>query len=422
MLMKKWLWTLGISSLLAGVVLTGCNFADEEPSSEPTEGGNTDGEVVELTLTGWQSSPTEQRYFEETVATFEEQNPDIKVNINTIPDQYMDVLRTRLIGGEGPDVFFLDAFEAPGLIETGAVEPLDEYITDEFDLADFEQPLLEAFERNGVLYGLPKDTSTLALFYNIDMLEEAGFDGPPETWEELEEMAIALTNDDEYGFGVVTDLARLMFIAQSNGGQIATDNQATFADPRVVEALQPIVDMRNVDGSAVEPSEVGADWGGEMFGLERVAMVIEGNWTVPFLDENFEDVNYGVAEVPTINGNEGTMAYTVSYVMNRNSEHKEEAWRLIEFLTGKEGMELWTSSGLTLPTRASVSEKLDYADDPIYGPFIAGQSYATVWADDTNLPIVNNNFQNQFTSAFLGQRDLAEALKEAEEVANSEIQ
>lgn len=421
--MKKWVMSVGLSTLLIGGVLAGCNSNGGEEASS-TKGGDdatTSDEVVEVNLTGWQSSPTEQRYFEETIAAFEEQNPNIKVNINTIADQYMDVMRTRLIGGEGPDVFFLDAFEAPGLIETGVVEPLDDYVTDEFDLNDFEQPLLDAFRQDGQLYGLPKDTSTLSLFYNIDMLEEAGFDGPPETWEELQEMAIALTNEDHHGFGIVTDLARLMFIAESAGGKVATDNQASFADASVVEALQPIVDMRNVDESSVSPADVGADWGGEMFGLERVAMVIEGNWTIPFLEENFADVNYGVAEVPTINGNKGTMAYTVSYVMNRNTEHKEEAWKLIEFLTGKEGMEIWTSSGLTLPTRASVAEKLNYQDDPIYGPFVLGAAYATVWADGTNLPIINNNFQNQFTSAFLGQRDLAEALEEAQRVANNEI-
>ncbi|WP_368505573.1 extracellular solute-binding protein [Alkalihalophilus sp. As8PL] len=419
-MMKKWFMTMGISTVLLGSVLAGCG----NNGGESTSGENSnDGEVTQITLTGWQSSPQEQKYLDQTIALFEEQNPDIEVTISTIPDSYMDVLRTRLIGGDGPDVFYLDAFEAPGLIETGVVEPLDEYISEDFDLNDFEQPLLDAFRGNDdTIYGLPKDTSTLALFYNKDLLEEAGFDAPPATWEELEEMAEALTTDSTYGYGVVPDLARLMFIAESNGGQVVTDNQASFGDSAVVEALQPVVDMRNEAGTAAEPSEVGSDNGGEMFALGRAAMIMEGNWTIPFLDENFPDVNYGVAEIPTINGEQGTMAFTVSYVMNAASDKKEASWRLIEFLTGKEGMEAWTASGLTLPTRASVAETLDYTDDEIYGPFVAGTSYATVWSDDTNLPIINNNFGNQFISAFLGQRDLGEALEEAEDVANREIQ
>ncbi|WP_059104322.1 ABC transporter substrate-binding protein [Shouchella shacheensis] len=385
-------------------------------------GEQSDG-VMEVSLTGWQASPTEQRFLDETIEAFEEKHPDIKVNFSTIPDRYMDIMRTRLIGLEGPDVFFLDAFEAPGLIETGALEPLDPYITEEFELDDFEQPLLEAFEGDdGGQYGLPKDTSTLALFYNKELFAEAGIESPPETWEELEEAAEMLTTDGVYGFGVAPELARLMFIAESGGGQVATNNRATFGDERVADALQPIVDMRNETGVAAEPSEVGSDNTGEMFAQGRAAMVIEGNWNITYLEENFPDLDYGVVEVPTINDQEGTMTYTVSYVMNQASEKKEAAWTLIEYLTGKEGMKTWTSSGFTLPTRASVAEELDYVDDDYYGPFVAGSAYATVWADDTNLPIFDNNFNNQFLSAFLGQRDLGEALQEAEDVANRETE
>ena len=57
-----------------------------------------------------------------------------------ISEQYMDILKTRLIGGEGPDVFYLDALEAPGLINTGVVEPLNDYVTPDFDVKDFEKP------------------------------------------------------------------------------------------------------------------------------------------------------------------------------------------------------------------------------------------------------------------------------------------
>ncbi|WP_096439892.1 ABC transporter substrate-binding protein [Alteribacter populi] len=419
--MKKnnWLKVLGLGSLVTiGGMLAACGNGDGGASGDE----DSSEEEVTIRLTGWQSSPTEQRYFENTIAAFEEEYPHINVEVDTIADQYMDVLRTRLIGGEAADVFFLEAFEAPGLIESGVLEPLDDYVTDEFDIDDFQQPLIEAFQRDGQLWGLPKDTSTLALFYNEDHLEEAGFDSPPETWDELEVMARELTVDNRYGFGVVTDLARLMFIAESGGGEITKNNLANFSDPSVLEALQPIVDMRNEKEIAASPSDVGAEWGGDMFGTERASMIIEGNWMLPFMEDAFPDVNFGVTEIPMINDEKGSMAYTVSYSMNKASEQKEEAWQLIEYLTGKDGMEIWTSSGLALPSRESVAEQLDYADDDIYVPFIEASSYATVWSDDTNLPIINSNFENQFSSAFLGNRSLQEALEEAERVANNEIQ
>jgi len=82
-----------------------------------------------------------------------------------------------------------------------------------------------------------------------------------------------------------------------------------------------------------------------MFGQEKAAMVIEGPWLIPYLKETFPNGEYAIAEVPTVNNQKGTIAYTVAYVMNQQSKHKSEAWELISYLTGKEGMQAWTSHG-----------------------------------------------------------------------------
>ncbi|WP_226672547.1 ABC transporter substrate-binding protein [Rossellomorea aquimaris] len=413
----KWMASLGITTMLVGSVLAGCSGSDEKASSN--SGDN--GEKVEITLAGWGGNPSEQKLLKQTLEDFEAKHPNIDVKHEVISEQYMDVLKTRLIGGEGPDVFYLDALEAPALIDTGVVEPLDDYVTEDFDVKDFEKPMLEAFQVDGKTYGFPKDYSTLALFYNKKMFEEAGVE-VPKTWDELREASKALTKDGVYGFGVAPELARLYHIAQATGGEVVKDDQANFASDKVVNALQPIIDQHNKDKTSAQASEVGANWGGEMFGQGKAAMVIEGNWAIPFLADTFPDVEYGTAELPTINGEKGTMAYTVGYVMNAASEKKEASWELISYLTGKEGMETWTSKGFALPTRKSVAEKLGYDKDELRGALVAGAPYATVWAEGKNLPIIMNNFNNQFIAAFLGDRPLDEALKEAQEQANSEIQ
>jgi multiple sugar transport system substrate-binding protein len=426
MSMKKWFKGIGAATLLVGM-LTACGGNDTNEAADttptPTDTGTdvVTEEQVEITLSGWGGNPEETALLAETLAEFEAKYPHIKVKHDVISDQYMDVMQTRLIGGEAADVFYLDAFEAPALIEAGVLEPLDSYVTPEFDIDDFEKPMLEAFQSEGVTYGFPKDYSTLALFYNKTMLEAAGVEVPT-TWEEFREAAIALTQGtDVYGFGAAPELARSYYIGESKGGKIVTDNQASFGDDRVIEALRPIVDMRNVDKSAAQPSEVGSGWGGEMFGQGKAAMVIEGNWAIPFIENNFTDIDFGTAEVPTIDGQQGTMAYTVAYVMNKASDKKDASWKLIEFLTGKDGMEIWTSKGFALPTRVSVAEALGWDKDEKRAAIVAGAPYATVWQQGTNLPIITQNFNNQFLSAFIGQRPLDEALKEAEEIANREI-
>lgn len=222
-------------------------------------------------------------------------------------------------------------------------------------------------------------------------------------------------------FGVTPELARIFYMAQANGGDVVKNNKANFATKEVVDSLQPLIDQHLKDKTSVQPSDVGANSGTDMFAQQKVAMVIEGNWMIPFLQESFPKLDYGTAEVPTINGHKNTMAFTVAYVMNADSKKKKASWELIQYLTGKEGMETWTSKGYALPTRKSVADKLGFAEDEKRGPLVKGAAYATVWQDGPYLPIIMNNFNNQFLSAFLGQSDLETALKKAQKQANQEI-
>lgn len=433
--MKKSLSMVLVFMLVAVLALAACSKKEEAPKSSGGDTGTKQTEQtpdkpadpVTVTLAGWGASPEEQDLLNQTLKEFEDKHPNVKVKYEVIADQYMDVIKTRLIGGEGPDVFYLDAFEAPALIDKGVVEPLDSYVTPEFDVADFEEPLLNAFKVDGVTYGFPKDFSTLAMFYNKKDFEEAGITAPPATWEELQAAAAKLTKKEgdktvRFGFGVAPELARQMYMAQAFGGKVADDqDNAAFASDDALKGLQLVVDLHNKDKSSGEPKEVGAGWGGEMFGQGKASIVFEGNWAIPYLNSNFKDLQYGTAELPTVNGKKGTMAFTVAYVMNKASKQKEAAWELLSYLTGKEGMKTWTSKGFALPSRKSVAQELGYDKDPLRAAIVAGASYATPWQAGKTLPTIMNNFNNQFLDAFLGKSTLADAMKKAQETANKEI-
>ncbi len=399
------------------------------------------GNPVVLKLGSWGASPAEQTLLRQVLHDFEDQHLGIKIRHEVIADQYMDVLKTRLIGEAAPDVFYLDALEAPFLINKTVLEPLNPYITPEFDLADFEAELLSPFQSQGQsqgqshgqsqgqIYGLPKDYSTLALFYNKRAFAEAGITAPPQTWDELRAYSKRLTLDrnqdgrtDQYGFGVVPELARQAFKIKAYGGEIVDANgNAAFASRAGIQGLQTVIDQYRGDRTAAQKSDVGTNSGSEMFGQGRVAMVLDGNWAIPYLEETFPALEFGTAEVPTINGQSGTMMFTVAYVMNRQTPHKSEAWELISYLTGKEGMEKWTGTGFALPTRRSVAERLGYDQEPLRSAFVAGVEYATPWQAGAHPAAVVNNFDNQFISALLGEQPLPQAIRRAQESANREI-
>lgn len=405
--------------IFSTVIFTGCIGR---------QANNNDG-VVTITLSGW-SNLLEKQLLQQVVKEFEALNPTIKVRYDAIADEYMDVLKTRLIGETAADVFYLDALEAPGLISPGVLEPLNDYIKADFDLQDFTPNLLNAFVRDGVIYGLPKDFSTLALFYNKKAFATAGLTQPPTTWEELRSYAKKLTVDndrdgkiEQYGFGVSPELARQVFVIKAFGGKLVNaDNNAAFASKESLKGLQLVVDQYLKDKSAAQPTDVGTTSGGEIFGQGKAAMVIEGPWIISYLKDTFPSLEYSIAEVPTMASTKGTMAYTVAYVMNRKSLHKLAAWKLIAYLTGKDGMTAWTKTGLALPTRTSVINQLNYDENTLYAPLIAGANYATIWQAGEYLPLIVNNFNNQFVSAIIGEQPLEQAMQKAEATANKEIQ
>ncbi|MFN6570522.1 ABC transporter substrate-binding protein [Dendronalium sp. ChiSLP03b] len=379
--------------------------------------------AVTIKLSGWGGNPVEQKLLKQVLQDFEAEHPTIKVKYEVISDQYMDVLKTRLVGEAAPDVFYLDALEAPFLMSQNVLEPLNSYITPEFDLADFEETLLNSFKYQNQIYGLPKDYSTLVLFYNKKAFAAAGLSNPPKTWDELRSYSKQLTGKlNRYGFGVTPELARQAYKIKAFNGQVVDQNgYATFASEAGLQGLQLVVDQYRKDRSSALKSDVGTNSGNEMFGQSKVAMVIEGNWAIPYLTETFPQLEFATAEVPTINGKKGTMVYTVAYVMNKQAQHKAQAWELISYLTGKQGMQKWTGTGFALPTRKSVAQKLGYDQDPLRSPLVAGVDYATPWQVGKYPGAIVNNFDNQFISALLGQQPLKQAMVRSQNAANRQI-
>ncbi|KAM3099328.1 ABC transporter substrate-binding protein [Phormidesmis sp. 146-35] len=402
-------------SVLALMLLAGCRSTQKDAA-------------IEITLSGWQSNPAESRLLEQVIDQFEKKYPNIQVKREVINSQYMDVIKTRLIGDVAPDVFYLDSFEAPLLMKYEVLEPLNLYITPEHNIKDFESSLMNAFKQNDKIYGIPKDFSTLALFYNQAALSQANI-APPKTWNELIQKSKRLTIDqnkdgriDQYGMGVAPELARQSFMIKAFGGKLVDQkNYAAFAAPEGLKGLQLVVDQYRNDRSAAQPSDVGANSNSEGFGQGKIVMAIEGAWAIPYFRETFPNLKFATAEVPTINGKKGTMAYTVAYVMNRQSKHKEAAWKLIEYLTSPEGMKASGNQGFALPSRRSVLTELGYDRDPLYAPLVAGAKYATIWQAGETLPTILTNFDNQFISALLGEQSLPDAMRKAQDTANREI-
>ena len=201
-----------------------------------------------LRLSSWVSSPSETELFKKTLSDFREQQPELAFKYEPIPGNYSEKLQLMLGTNTAPDLFFLKGMTAPSYMSFNILNPLDELIagTPDFDKDDFYPFALEAFQSDGIQYGLPKDFNPYVLFYNKKLFREAGIDTFPTNWQELEDLARQLTRDknndgetDQFGFIVEPSVEMVMPFVYQNGGYFQNpDGSLGITDDPFIEALE----------------------------------------------------------------------------------------------------------------------------------------------------------------------------------------
>ena len=411
----KRLALLALLLVAAALLVAGCggeDAGDEGAGADTTEVSGT------VELSGWASSPEETRLLRQVITDFEAQYPNIKVQYNPISGDYPAAMLAKFSARQPPDVFYVDSNVIPDWIQQGVLEPLDGYIEDgDFDTGAFFPSLLDAFKGpDGQQYGLPKDWSPLGIFTNDQLLQDAGVE-PPSTWDELRSAAEQLEGKVPGGkpLCLSPDWARLLAFVYQNGGSFLNDDktEATINSPEAKEAVEFYVGLVQ-DGLAAPPDQLGAGWCGEALGKGVAAIVVEGNWLVPFMESTFPDVAYTIS--PMVRGEEdGNLAFTVSYSIGADSKNKEAAWVLLSYLTGPEGMATWTSLGLALPSREDV--------EPAEGrePFIEAADASRAWQFAPGFANVITVAGNELTAVFEGNQSVDEMLQKIEEEANDAL-
>ncbi|MGB9799550.1 MAG: ABC transporter substrate-binding protein [Thermanaerothrix sp.] len=316
-------------------------------------------------LSGWAASPEETALLQSLLLDFTAENPDIVVKYEPITGDFWATLKTSIAAGTEPDIYYMDIFQFPAFVQDDVMLPLDDFMAKTgTKKEDFIPSLIDAFSANGKVYGIPKDFNTLGLFYNKDLFAKAGLAEPTDdwTWDDLKAAAQKLSDpaNNVYGLGVPADAGRFPIFVFQNGGSIMTpDFQDTRLDaPEAIEAGKFYTSFRAEKIGAI-PADVGEGWQGTVFGKGQFAMVYEGGWLIPYLKQQFPNINYGVVTPPAGPKGEGNLIFTVAYVISKNSKNPEAAWRVINYLTSEAAQKKVMESGFALPTRLSL-QKSDY--------------------------------------------------------------
>ncbi len=352
---------------LVGVLATATTLAANQAGAEAPASG--DG-GAELTMLIASSGDAETAAVTEAAAAWaEESGNSIEVVVATDMNQQ---LAQGFASGNPPDIFYLDAGRFADNALTGNLFP---YEADDND--DFYESLRNTFTYDGEQYCAPKDFSTLALQINVASWEAAGLtdDDIPTTYEELATVAETLTTDDQVGLALGVGIDRLgAFVVGSGGWWLNEDNTAPTANtPEVLAGLQYVQD--NLDaGNFALSSSLDAGWGGEAFGTERAAMVIEGNWIKGAMSNDYPDVEYTIAEMPEGPAGPGTLLFTQCWGIAAESENQDPAVDLVNYLTTPEQQLVFAEAFGVMPSRESAREDYEAAF-PDDAAFIAGGEY-----------------------------------------------
>jgi len=308
-----------------------------------------------VTLSGWQSSPAEGNALTQALLGFESAYPNIKVDYQPVAGDYPTVMATKFASHDVPDLFYVNADIASTWISQGFLSPLDDYTAKSgFDTSQFFDGYASIFKgTDGKTYGFPKDGNTIAMAYNTALVTT-----PPKTMDDLVTLAKSLKGKDGLKAPMCLNpgLDRgLAFLYAQGGSLLTADGKTSAIDSAASKtAIQWYLDLFK-NGLGMTASDLGAGWCGDALGKKSAAITFEGGWLDPAMTSTYPDVKYAWAQFPTgSSGNPVTISYTVSYSIGADSKNKDQAWVLLQYLTGKDGMTTWTQGGVALPARKDV--------------------------------------------------------------------
>jgi ABC-type glycerol-3-phosphate transport system substrate-binding protein len=322
------------------------------PVLQPTEGAagaaaETAAEPVTIEI--WDFQQSDKNILDaqnKAIAEFQKENPNIKVNVTVFPiAEYRDKLLVAVQGGKPPDISTLDQIWMAQWAASGAIIPLDDYIeASGVNKDDFFPGAWSSNVWQGQTWGVPLNNDVWEqLYYNKDLFTAAGLDPekPPTNWDELLAAAEKLNQPpNQYGICIMGTGEWASCIMDSfiysNGGSVldAEGNKAVINSPEAVEALTYLQKLNAFapegTGSRDEAACIGSFTSGQS------AMVLAGSWQ----QDTFKgkpELNWGVAMVPAPAGKtfHGTLGGWNMSIYNA-SQHKDEAWKYVEFLTKKD--------------------------------------------------------------------------------------
>lgn len=407
-------------------------------------GCSTGGAGGKVQLDYWLWDASQLPGYSAAIDLFMQQNPDIDVRITQIGwDNYWTKLTAGFVAESGPDVFTDHLGRYAEFLKLGVIQPIEDYgPVKDTDMGRFKEGLQQFWTgEDGKLYGMPKDYDAIAVMYDKKALEDAGLseddladmDWNPDDGGSFEKILARLSIDangkrgDEKGFdpknvktyGLAAD-ASIDYVGQSAWSSFAFANGWQFTDKDTWGTHFNYDDAKFqdtitwyfglVEKGILAPFGTFGDSSPKQLQVQSgtAGLAMEGSWMITQY-ANLEGVDLGIASQPA-----GPVGHPVSIFnglgdsMSAQTEHPEEAARLIAFLGSDASQEIIGKKMVVLPASDAGTEaaKDAYAGRGLdISPFtdLIDQEYTGLYPLVEHSAEVQTIMQPAFDKLWMGQ-------------------
>ncbi len=349
---------------LGGAGLAGATLLGAAGCGGGSQGG---GEVVRFFTSTAETTSQEKSYIEIQVDGFNEKYPKYSLEREAIPgDDLRTTLKTRLQGGEPPDVFTYGTGPGFGgvLADVGLLRPLeDPYKNNGWTVFDWAK---QRATYGGTVYGVPIQVEEIVVYYNKDLVPET-----PKTVEDLRAMADEVKGQGKvpFGFGDQEQwpAGHIFSIGVSNVlGREGLDNilygDGRWDTPEVVEAVDLL--FKDFTESGYYPEGVNAvtyDDANALFFSGEAAMLPTGTWLVPTIAETVQDFEVGFFAFPSISGSAIAPPAGLgdALFVSKEAANPEGAIKFIDYLLQEETVRKSLEVFNTIPAQPVETEGLE---------------------------------------------------------------
>lgn len=322
---------------VAGATLTGCGESGSSAGSKGT---------VELTFRQF-DPPTEIAGLTKAVETWNQKHPDIHVKIDTLTgsDDYAQQFAREANSGSGPDVVQLGFVNVKDLAKSRILKPVSELAEDSQPETPVDRFLaLDVNRFDGTTWALPWTVDTFALGYNKKVMQEAGAE-PPQSWDELADTAAEIGRSGKAGFAFAGGSSptagqwfAINYYLWSNGLSLIADNGGQWQPGATVEDFAAAMSyFNNLFTSGATPRSMVAVE--SINDPQIVSGVTDGNVAMSMMapqtlrQARSTSTDVIAAVMPDGLTDGSTHLGGRSLGINASSEHPEEAWEFVKYLT-----------------------------------------------------------------------------------------